>query len=106
MSRWLPRALTRIRRLAAERRVRFTLKALGELATLGLDALDGCEALADLASGVAVGRLRSSRTGEWMYIFKPAVAGNVVYVKLVLRNDCIVVSFHEDEGGRDEEQGP
>jgi hypothetical protein len=27
----------------------------------------------------------------------------VLYVKLILRNDCVVVSFHEDEGGGHEE---
>jgi hypothetical protein len=106
MPRWLPKVLSRVRRLAVERRVRFTLKAQRELATLGLDVLDGCEALAGLTSGDAVGRLRSGRTGEWMYVVKPLVAGDVIYVKLILRNDCIVVSFHEDEGDRDEEQEP
>jgi hypothetical protein len=39
-----------------------------------------------------------------MYVFKPVVRGDVVCVKLILRSDCIIVSFHEDEGGRDEEQ--
>jgi hypothetical protein len=39
-----------------------------------------------------------------MYAFKPAVAGTVVYVKLVVRSDCLVVSFHEDEGEDDEER--
>jgi hypothetical protein len=34
-----------------------------------------------------------------MYVFKPSLAGMVLYVKLILRSDCIVVSFHEDEGG-------
>jgi hypothetical protein len=98
--------LSRVQRLAADRRVRFTLKAQRELAMLGLDALDGCEALASLVSGDAAGRLRSGATGEWMYVFKPVVGGEVLYVKLILRNDCIVVSFHEDEGGRDEEEEP
>jgi hypothetical protein len=104
MPSWLPKALTRVRRLAAERRVRFTLKAQRELAILGLDAPDGCEVLANLGTGDAAARLRSSTTGEWMYVFKPAAAGDIVYVKLILRNDCVVVSFHEDEGGRDEDE--
>jgi hypothetical protein len=47
----------------------------------------------------SAGRLESAATGEWMYLFKPRLGGAVVYVKLVLRNDCFVVSFHEDEGG-------
>jgi hypothetical protein len=49
------------------------------------------------------GRVESATTGEWMYIFKPAVAGSVVYVKLVVRADCVVISFHEDEEAVDEE---
>jgi hypothetical protein len=33
------------------------------------------------------------------------IAGTVLYVKLIVRNHCIVVSFHEDEGrGHDEEE--
>jgi hypothetical protein len=38
-----------------------------------------------------------------MYVFKPVIGGDVVYVKLILRNDCIIVSFHEDDGGLDED---
>jgi hypothetical protein len=48
-------------------------------------------------------RFESEHTGEWMYVFKPSVAGTVVYLKLVLRAECVVVSFHEDEGKADEE---
>ena len=48
-------------------------------------------------------RLESEATGEWMYVFKPVVAGTVVYLKLVVRAECVVVSFHEDEGETDEE---
>lgn len=33
-----------------------------------------------------------------MYLFTPSLARVVLYVKVILRNDCIVVSFHEDEG--------
>jgi len=32
-----------------------------------------------------------------MYVFKPVVAGMVVYLKVVVRDECLVVSFHEDE---------
>jgi hypothetical protein len=39
-----------------------------------------------------------------MYVFKPSVASTTVYVKLILRAECLVVSFHEDEGESDEEQ--
>ena len=48
-------------------------------------------------------RLESELTGEWLYVFKLSLAHTVVYVKLVLRAECIVVSFHKDEGGSREE---
>jgi hypothetical protein len=80
--------------------VLFTLKARRELAALelGLDEEDAGDLLAELAAEDSAGRLASAATGEWMYVFKPALAGVVLYVKLILRKDCIVVSFHEDEG--------
>ncbi len=105
MPRWLPKVLTRVRELAAERKVLFTLKARRELASLdiGLDEEDACDALANLKAEDSDGRLESVTTGEWMYLFKPQLAGMVLYIKLILRNDCVVVSFHEDEGGEHEE---
>jgi hypothetical protein len=36
-----------------------------------------------------------------MYVFKPTLGARVAYVKLVLRGDCVVVSFHEDERGEE-----
>ncbi len=51
----------------------------------------------------SVGRLASETTGEWIYVFKPVVGGQIIYVKVVLREDCVVVSFHEDEGGGHDE---
>jgi hypothetical protein len=105
MPRWLPKVLKRVRELAAARKVLFTLKARRELASLGfgLDEDDACDVLANLAGDDSAGRLESAATGEWMYLFKPQLAGTVLYVKLILRNDCVVVSFHEDEGGGHEE---
>jgi len=40
-----------------------------------------------------------------MYVFKPKVAGSVLYVKVILRTNCILISFHEDEDGPHEENG-
>jgi hypothetical protein len=40
--------------------------------------------------------LKSRKTGEWMYIFKAALDDKPLYVKILLRADCIVISFHED----------
>lgn len=105
MPRWLSKALTRIRELAAARRVLFTWKAQRELASLGfgLDETDACDVLTGLTATDSAGRFVSATTGEWMYVFKPRLAGNVVYIKVILRNDCVFVSFHEDDGGGHEE---
>lgn len=105
MPRWLSRLLRRIYDLAGRGQVRFTLKAARELAALGagMDAQDACDVLAALRADDFVRRLESKHRGEWMYVFKPSIAGTVVYLKLVLRADCLVVSFHEGEGESDEE---
>src|SRR5439155_18711448 len=95
--------LRRVRVLAAEGKLRFTLTAVGGLAAIGLDATDACESLEDLRAADFVKRFVSEATGEWMYVFKPKVGGMLVYVKLILRRGCVVVSFHEDEDGDDEE---
>jgi len=101
MPRWLSKVLTRTRALAAARNVLFTLKARRELAglELGLDEEDACEVLAKLTVEDSAGRVASAATGEWMYLFKPQVSEMILYVKLILRNNCVVVSFHEDEDG-------
>jgi hypothetical protein len=96
--RWLPRVLTRIHALATDRRISFTLKARRELAELGdgLDDEDACELLAALTSQDSAGRLKSRTTGEWLYIFEPSLDDKMLYLKIILRGECIVVSFHED----------
>jgi hypothetical protein len=98
---WATAVLRRVRRLAAERKVRFTLKAFQELARLGmgLDEEDACHVLASLNPNDVVGRLVSDKTGEWMYVFNPSVGGTDLYVKVVLRGDCVVISFHGQEDG-------
>ena len=48
MPSWLPAALKRIKALASERNVWFTLKGRREMALLGLDELDAVEILASL----------------------------------------------------------
>src|SRR6185503_6384866 len=106
MPRWLPRLLKRIHELAGRGRVRFTLKAARELAALGagLDLQDACDVLVALTADDFADRFESEQTGEWMSVFKPSVAGTLVYLKLVLRAERVVVSFHEDESEADEEK--
>jgi hypothetical protein len=38
-----------------------------------------------------------------MCVFKPEVGGVVGYVKVILRNECVVISFHEEEDQSHEE---
>jgi hypothetical protein len=97
--RWLTKALKRIRELVSAREVAFTLKALRELTELGFDPDSACEVLVGLTASDFVGRQKSNSMGEWLYVFKPEVAGSVLYVKVVLRANCVLISFHEDEEG-------
>jgi hypothetical protein len=107
MPKWLPSVLKRVHNLASTGRVLFTLKALRELASLdlGFDEEDAVEVLRRLRSADSSGRLRSEHTGEWLYVFLPRVAGETLYVKLLLRSDCMIVSFHEQVGD-DQEADP
>jgi hypothetical protein len=97
MPRWLPAVLQRIHELAASGRVRFTLKSLRELASLepGLDETDALELLQRLRASESAGRLRSSATREWLYVFLPRAFGATLYIKVLLRSECIIISFHE-----------
>ena len=97
MPRWLPTILQRIHRLVAAGNVRFTLKSLRDLVELDLelDEMAAVAILARLKAGDSAGRLRSEGTGEWLYVFMPRLAGDKLYVKLLVRTDCVVISFHE-----------
>ncbi|MBI4517161.1 MAG: type II toxin-antitoxin system MqsR family toxin [Deltaproteobacteria bacterium] len=99
MPRWLSKVLNRIHTLAASGSVRLTDKALVELAALdlSLDPDDVCLVLSELTRDDFGERLRSQTSPEWLYVFKPEVAGIPVYLKLALRSDCVVISFHEDD---------
>ena len=61
--------------------------------------------LASLTAEDCAGRKRSATTGEWMYVFKPEIAGSVLYIKVILRTNCVLISFHEDEDGPYEQTG-
>jgi MqsR (Motility quorum-sensing regulator) toxin of toxin-antitoxin system len=105
MAGWPAKVLKRIKERAAGRGVLFTLKARRELANLdlGLDEDDACDVLVNLMTEDSAGRLKSSATGEWMYVFKPQFSGMVLYIKLILRSNCVVISFHEDTSDGHEE---
>lgn len=106
MPRWVGRVLDRIVDLATARKITFTFKARRELADLplGFDPEDARDVLMSLTASDSAGRLASDATGEWMYIFKPRVEMTIIYVKVILRSNCVVVSFHIDEGfGHDED---
>jgi hypothetical protein len=92
---WIPKVVARVRELAALGQVQLTYKALIEAAELGCDASDVVAVLRALEAGDSAGRIRSTVTREW-HLWKPEMGGVVVYLKLAVRDDCIVVSFHED----------
>ncbi|MBI5479601.1 MAG: type II toxin-antitoxin system MqsR family toxin [Deltaproteobacteria bacterium] len=106
MPRWLAPLLRRIHALCAEGRVSFTLKALRELALLdlGLDEHDALEVLRALRAADFRDRLVSESTDEWLYVFNPRISGQVLYVKVIVRAGCVVVSFHEEADDDDEDQ--
>jgi hypothetical protein len=103
--RWAVLVLAEIRRLVALGRVRFTLKATQELAALelGLDEQDALQILSEMRVADLRGRVESECTPEWLYVCKPEVGRINLYVKLIVRSECVVISFHEDEGDADEE---
>jgi hypothetical protein len=107
MPRWLPRALARIHRLAAEGKVQFAEKAFEELRALplGISVEDAHHILENLTAGECAGRLVSREAEEWLYVFKPRIAEIVLYVKVVLRADCVVISFHEELDDDDQGEG-
>lgn len=95
------RVLSGIRSYLAAGRVLLTKKARREMDVLRMTPEDVYEVLGGLTEEDFFAGIRSERTGEWMYVFKPGIVDIVVYLKVVLRDDCVVISFHEDE---DEEE--
>ena len=87
-----------IQSLAKEGKVSFTYKAVREIAMLeiGLDETDVCEILKEIKATDSFEKIKSKISDEWMYVFKVSVATTLVYLKLILRDNCIVISCHED----------
>jgi hypothetical protein len=91
-------AIRRIRELAEQRAIRITRKAQEEMAALdpAADIDDVLEVLVALAPEDWVCRLISHVTSEALHVFKPMTPFGLLYVKVIVRKDCIVVSFHEE----------
>ena len=102
MPRWLQKAIARIHVLASAGALQFTDKALREMESLRLTPPDVADILATLTRRDSAGRRISGAAAEWLYVFTPDVGGERIYVKVVLRDACVVISFHEDGGATDE----
>jgi hypothetical protein len=91
--------------LRSDAQRRFHRQSHEELLGLGLalNRDDACDILARLSIRDFVERTISTVTGELMYVFTPRVAGISLYVKLILRRRCVVISFHEQDKARDGE---
>jgi hypothetical protein len=102
---WLTRVVARVRELATLRKVVFTQKAARELELIDLpiDQEDALEVLGHLSAEDFSARFMSDLSDEWMYVFKPRVGGLLLYVKVILRHECRVISLHEARGDDDEE---
>lgn len=87
-----------VNQVPCPRYARTALERIEELAALEPPAHpdDVTETLEQLEPEDWVGRLISKPTGEPMYVSKPLTLFGLLYVKVVLRNDCVVVSFHEE----------
>jgi hypothetical protein len=91
-------ALQRIRELASKQAVRITSKVQAEMDALEppADIDDVVEVLSLLTSDDWQRRVCSELTGEPMHVFKPVTVHGLLYVKVVIRGNCVVVSFHEE----------
>lgn len=65
------------------------------MAELELSIDDALDALAAISVEQLDRRVPSDQSGEWLYIFDVEGPDEVaLYVKVLLRNGCLVVSFH------------
>lgn len=106
MEPWLRDVLERIKELADAGLVEFTNKAQAEIDRLGwgLDVGDARDVVSELEAHEFTERIRSILTDEWLYVFKPVVFDHVIYLKLALRDGCVVISFHRDSDGEEDDE--
>ena len=90
--------IAQVHECVARGAVRITLKAQDEMNLL--EPLADFEDVLDVLDGLTPNdwerKLVSFESGEAMHVFKPSTVFGVLYVKIVIRAGCIVVSFHED----------
>ena len=91
------RLLARIRQFVADGRIRFTNKALDELDDLELNESDCLDVISKLEASDYSKRVGSRSSDEWMHVFAPTILWTRLYVKLILRTDCVVISFHDED---------
>ena len=63
---------------------------------IGIDETDICEILKNITALDFFEIIKSKITDEWMYVFKITIETTLVYLKLILRDNCIIISCHED----------
>ena len=85
-----------VKRLVAEGRVRMTKTALAGGAALGFDAL----AIVEVVKTLAPADFYKSMTTHddytvWQDVYRPTTPAGVVYLKLTVVEDVLVVSFKE-----------
>ena len=98
MPRWLGEVLKAVHRNARRGSVRVTYKALQEMAALepSIAPDEALQLLEELDRASFRHRLRSIRSGEWLYVFRAPWCAELLYIKLLLRADCTIVSFHPE----------
>ena len=73
------------------------------MAALRIAESDAVEILASLGPGDLVRRVRAEMTREWMLVFVTDVVGVALYIKVLLRVTCLVISFHEAQDEAEKE---
>lgn len=92
-----------LRRHVKNGTVRWTTKAVGEFTALGLTEPAAFEIVESLTAEDLVGCTKSESSGEELHVFKTLFDELLLYIKIAFRAECVVISFHEDNGDRADE---
>lgn len=99
MSSWKTKAIENLRRHVKNGTVRWTTKATREFTGLGLTEPAAFEIVESFTVEDLVGCITSETSGEELHVFKTLFDELMLYVKIAFRAECVVISFHEDNGG-------